>query len=98
MASGSVGWLTKPGRSRAQPLPEAGHRLGLNPPHNTTFGEPRRLGPALYSRSPPQLPGFTSLPRTRGIALSDCAKCHTPLPTSGNCSECDVAQAEDGFE
>ena len=29
--------------------------------------------------------------------MSDCAKCHTPLPTSGNCSECDVAQAEDGF-
>ncbi len=30
--------------------------------------------------------------------MSACAKCHTPLPTSGNCSECDVAQAEDGFE
>ena len=30
--------------------------------------------------------------------MSDCAKCHTPLPTNGNCSECDVTQAEDGLE
>jgi len=38
--------------------------------------------------------GIYQCPSHRVIALSECLKCHTPLPGSGSCSHCDTSTPE----
>jgi len=37
---------------------------------------------------------YQCVPSHRVIALSECLKCHTPLPGSGSCSHCDISTPE----